>query len=915
MMEIAGRLLLIYQQETGKLYVRHLPEATELRAASLNNKALSLMDLGQPERAMATWSAALTVDPLHIETTYNHGLILWRDGKLTDENLLANIHSAGLVHPGSWESLYLFGLVHLERGDISAAKKAMESIQYPDIKRREVQSALLLVNTPKTSAKFILHTAFDCTTHVTSVSLSADGYFALSGDDEKTVRLWDVSSGRCLNILEGHTNCVKSVCLSLDGHFALSGSDDHTVKLWDLEGGNCLRTFKGHKDRVTSVCFSANRRYALAGSWNKTLKLWDIESGRCLRTFEGHVSCVESVYLSNDGRSALSGSWDKTLKLWDVESGRCLRTFEGHTDIVKSVCLSADGRYALSGSNDRTLKLWDVETGRCLRTFEGHQFFVESICLSADGGYALSCSGDRSLRLWKVDSGRCLRTFVADKPGLSSVCLSADSRFALSGGWQALDLWKVDLDITTPVAPFLLSRVNAVHEALSSQEVYEQAVTQAQRSFETGDMIQAARQIRRARSQPGFERDARALNIWRQLYIRFPHKSLNEAWNIGTFNGHSDHVTSVSVSADGRYALSGSKDQTLKFWEIPNGNCLQTLPGHQSYVSSVCMSADGRYALSGSLDHTVKLWELSSGRCMRTFLDRYMSSVDAVALSVDGRYAVSGSRDRVVRLWEVESGRLLRTFQPNADAIKSVCISADDSYILADNGYETLKLWRVSNGRCIRSFKGIWLNCSTCLSGDGLYAMSASGALKLWEIATGKCLRTFDDPSGRFASISLSADGRFALSGSHNGDLKLWDVAIGQCLHIFEGHIGQVDSVCFSADGCFALSGSEDKTIKLWALDWDLEEQESADWDEGARHYLEIFLTQHTPYAGLLPLNRQPTEDEITLALTRCGKPVWTEAEFDTLLNSLGCAGYGWLKPEGVRKKLQELAAKRGRNG
>jgi hypothetical protein len=109
-------------------------------------------------------------------------------------------------------------------------------------------------------------------------------------------------------------------------------------------------------------------------------------------------------------------------------------------------------------------------------------------------------------------------------------------------------------------------------------------------------------------------------------------------------------------------------------------------------------------------------------------------------------------------------------------------------------------------------------------------------------------------------------------------------------------------------DERYAFSGSEDTTIKLWELDWELEDIQPVDWDESARPYLENFLTLHTPYAATLPQDRQPTGEEITLALTRRGKPSWNEEDFKQLLYTLGCAGYGWLRPEGVRRRLEELA-------
>ena len=148
------------------------------------------------------------------------------------------------------------------------------------------------------------------------------------------------------------------------------------------------------------------------------------------------------------------------------------------------------------------------------------------------------------------------------------------------------------------------------------------------------------------------------------------------------------------------------------------------------------------------------------------------------------------------------------------------------------------------------------------------------------------------------SSVSFSPDGRFALSGSDDKTLRLWDIATGECLRTFEGHTGSVSSVSFSPDGRFTLSGSWDATLRLWVLDWELEEKKPADWDEGARPYLENFLTLHSP------------DEDIW---GKWKNLEWTKEDFRQLLHTLGCAGYGWLRPEGVRQKLEEMATRRGR--
>ena len=105
-----------------------------------------------------------------------------------------------------------------------------------------------------------------------------------------------------------------------DGRRALSGSDDRTLRLWDLETGAELRRFEGHEDWVTSVTVLADGRRALSGSEDKTLRLWDLETGAELRRFEGHERGHQRDGAGRRAARAL-GIRDQTLRLWDLETG------------------------------------------------------------------------------------------------------------------------------------------------------------------------------------------------------------------------------------------------------------------------------------------------------------------------------------------------------------------------------------------------------------------------------------------------------------------------------------------------------------------------------------------------------------------------------------------------------------------
>ena len=156
--------------------------------------------------------------------------------------------------------------------------------------------------------------------------------------------------------------------------------------------------------------------------------------------------------------------------------------------------------------------------------------------------------------------------------------------------------------------------------------------------------------------------------------------------------------------------------------------------------------------------------------------------------------------------------------------------------------------------------------------------------------------------------LQLTQDGRFALFGTRRNEWQLWDIEKGSHLRSFAGHSGNIIDIAVSRDKKFVYTIANRELVK-WELDWELDYREAKDWDEGAKYLLINFLTLHTPRLGSLPSGRNPTEEELTLFLTRRGKPSWTEDEFRQLLENFEYAGYGWLRPEGVRNKLEQLAA------
>ncbi|MDO9558500.1 MAG: Ig-like domain-containing protein, partial [Syntrophales bacterium] len=285
--------------------------------------------------------------------------------------------------------------------------------------------------------------------NITSVAFTPDGRYAISADQVKTLRLWDVTTGREIRTFRGHTDLVHSVAVSPDGKYVLSGSEDKTLKLWDIDTGREIRTFEGHTKRVDSVAISPDGKYALSGSWDYTLKLWNMATGREIRTFKrtgGEYSgWVAAVAFSPDQRFVVSCGQDSDIVIWDMASGREIQKLKGKFGWNKSVAISPNGKYVSSAGG--SVNLWDTATGKYLNNFKiGHR--VNAVVFSPDGRYLLTGSQDAAngaIGLWNVETGTEIKTFKGHKGEVMSLAFSPKGEFFISASHDgSIRLWDVN---------------------------------------------------------------------------------------------------------------------------------------------------------------------------------------------------------------------------------------------------------------------------------------------------------------------------------------------------------------------------------------------------------------------------------------------------------------------------------------
>ena len=186
--------------------------------------------------------------------------------------------------------------------------------------------------------------------------------------------LWGSGGGlseRAVDTLTGHTNLVSAVAWTRIGDHpvAVTGSWDRTVRVWDLSTGEHPSTLTGHTNLVTAVSCTriGDHPVAVTGSEDRTVRVWDLSTGEHLSTFTGHTDTVSAVSCTRIGNRpvAVTGSEDHTARVWDLRTGEHLSTLTGHTDTVTAVACTRIGNrpVAVTGSEDHTARVWDLITG------------------------------------------------------------------------------------------------------------------------------------------------------------------------------------------------------------------------------------------------------------------------------------------------------------------------------------------------------------------------------------------------------------------------------------------------------------------------------------------------------------------------------------------------------------------------
>lgn len=772
---LAERLRRAFRLVTGLPHPRRAPAATAARADGLNNRAVSLLELGRAEAAAALLDEALAVDRHHLLATYNRALLGWRRGALADLACLAAVAEAGRSSDEPGLARLLVGWLHAERGDADAAREALrlaaaqlEPSAQPELAR--ARAAVL----PGWRAEGRWALPFGA---AAAVACDAAGVRACCAAGLDVYAL----DGDVFEPRGGHGNLVAALAFAPDGAL-LSAGHDRALRRHDAGADGGVRA----ESIAPLWALAVGDAGALVGG-RAGVALFVTADGA--RPLEGHPSDVLAVALTPDGLTGVTADASGALRAWALPAPALTASTAGRGAAVHALALAPDGRWALAGAWDGALLRWQL--GHAPTVIGRHEAPVTALRLTADARFAVSGDAGGEILVWRADTGRVLRRFGAHQGEVVDLAISADAAVVWSVGADAT-LRRFRLDLRPRPAPHLVVRPAPTEDLVAHQAHFESALQAAHAALRVDDLGAATAAVERARGLPGYGRAPEAVDAWRAVVARRGRGALADIW--GEVVGATE-APAARVAVDGDRRACGRWDGVVLLDDQP-------VAAHAEAVLALAFREGALWstAADGGL------------RCDGRTLDPLPSAGEALAAGVDAVFV--GCADGRVYHLDPASGRVRAAWSAHPGGVAAVAWRDDRLWSAGRDGVRT---WDAAGARVARVATGAPV---TALAAGACGALlgDVAGAVHLWR-PDGSLARLGTHADATLA-LALSGDGRTAVSVGADGALHVWDVAAERLLRAVPVDDDAVPTVAMAPDASSVFTGG--RRVVRWTLDWRL---------------------------------------------------------------------------------------------
>lgn len=534
---------------------------------------------------------------------------------------------------------------------------------------------------------------------VSCVQFFPSGDYLVSSSFDNFIKVWEVSTGRCVRTLRGHSSAVKCLALSMASPVLVSGSYDRTLKVWDVKTSEVLATYAFHDDKIQAAAIVEGGQRVVAAGDDKALKGVDLTTGQLVLNMTDHTNSVKSLSWSESRNLLVSASADNTVKVWDLTSQQCIKTFIGHRNWINSVAWGEGDDFLASGSGDHTVKIWSMTAGALCHTIEGHDRFVSAVEWAPEKGLLLTGSYDSTIKLWKAGTWGLANTFDAHTSEVT--CIKWNShrqQFVSSSSDRSIKVW--DTVCPTP-----------------------------------------SRQIEGGRQTCGpitWLNDTKLAVALRGSQLGIFDVSTGKFEQV--YTRHTDNITCLAYhQATGCLAV-GCGDGVGLFLEVVEFNIVTKRTLHTKCILALSFNAEGDMLASLGQDNKVKILNLS------TSLDKSYSYTCEVSSLIWVESSLVVLAKGVIEILNLDLVSVRSTQADNIDFVSvEYCPSirklavGDRSGTLQLINYDSLSEAMVLHGHTNYIGSLIWVESENCLVSG-----SDDKTVRLWDCSTGACIFVYE---------------------------------------------------------------------------------------------------------------------------------------------------------------------------
>jgi WD40 repeat protein len=581
-------------------------------------------------------------------------------------------------------------------------------------------------------------------------SASADDTMVLTTAANRTVRVYDLHTGRAVGIL---ARASRAMWGTVSGHpVVLTFGDLSAASLWDPQSLSKIRDFGA---RTLEAALSPDGQHLLTVDYyakgKVALTVWDAASGRRVQT-------SAPVGLSASEAQFVTAGWDKVVlrasdmpnssrvMLWDWRQGpTAFQQTDAKSRLAGPIAVSKDGRF-FAAAVDKHVTVFDAEKGQLIGEISDQADGINAVDLSADGRWLVTGGNDGKALVWNAHrtNNRPIAALLGHDWGI------ADVQFDPNSPWRITTASKDGTVRTWQLAPH--TDLAAGSDRMLDTDINGELMLVT--AGDTGEL--------RIYQRPA---DGR-IDQWPLL----AHTSLRGSG-----------LGSAKLTPDGRTVASARLgDFAPSVWAWQSGKPPHPLSASNRILTSLAISGDGRSVAAGDRSNRVTVWDLGSGAITARLgleADRYQ--VTGMTYVPHSPLVAAASTDGTVRLFDpAKADQPLRTLGNVGDpSVKALDVSADGTYLATASEDRNVRVWRILDGTLEKRIEGPpSTNTDVALSRDGrLIALTtADAAVHIWEWQTNQELAVLRRHVDAINSVQFSPDGSSIITASDDATVAIF---------------------------------------------------------------------------------------------------------------------------------------------